>query len=237
MSDDIASTDKTEQETAAATEQPDATSPSVESTESEEKKQSPEINAAFAGVKKEARQKGFDDGLRQGVEDGYARARAELNQSPPPQQTVAQAPAVQQNTQDQAANIALDNRGRQIELEGCRNFDDFSSKIHSLRDQANREQRKGDDSLLKLMAVAISVGDHKTIYELASNEEARENILDLSPRRWEDKLKRLGGSLEKSTSGKKAEPPLKDIVVNPVTSSTKHLSDYDRRQNSLSEWN
>jgi len=206
MDDQAKAVDNTAEQ--VASEQP-ASKPENQVDSATDKKES-NIGDAFSAVKKEYRQKGFNEGRDAGLQEGYERAKQELFSAEEPdaaQVTNHPQAQIQQPQVDQTA-MRLQQRLNQIELDGCRRFEDFGEKVAPIAKKC-----EFDPELRQLCQTAALAGDEETLYML-SDDDARAKIMEKNLRLWQKELRKL--KVKPKSANPKAVEPIQEIKTPPT---------------------
>lgn len=202
-----------ENEVAQDTVTQEESAPVVETAEKPQEKVV-DYGKVIAGVKKEFRQKGYNEGFE-----------AANEQRPAPQATPVQTPVVE------SAPVAIDEKAlfdkfrhhqwlekaTQVDAAGNQAHSDYSEKLTTAGERANY-----DPSFRLLMQKAYETGNHDVIYSIMTDDKARQALLDTNPNQWVNKLHSLGKEEAKNVPKNPADP-ISEIKGTPAT-GTKNLT-------------
>lgn len=224
------------QDEAATLESPESTSvgvddspqPDGEATEtgtapaSEQK----DTGAAFAAVKKASRSKGREEGFRAGYEQAQRElsAQAQGQATDPNSQAYGQQPAGQtppqyaQGGQQMAADPQVAAFYQQQQQVGQAGLSKYKGEwVDKLQQLSHEVQFNPDLQQAVLIAQGLPNAED-IIYKLASDESAREQILEKNPKRWTQELLTLAVPEQKAPQTKVvkvANPPVEPLKAPP----------------------
>ena len=192
------------------------TEPAVETAPTEasqvqpEAKASPDFGKVIAGVKKEFRQKGYNEGL-----EAAKAAQA-------PVETAVEIPqATNSIDKNELMNELWIYNANRTDSQGQRSYKDYTDKI------AEAVERAAYDPTFKLlMQKAYETGDADIVYKMTTDAKVRQEMLDTNPSKWQSKFYNLND--ESSSNSKRPEPPIESLRGTPAT-GTKNLT-YEQKR-------
>ncbi len=191
--DNLAVTEKAKSETENNPETDSASSDNAQATK---------IGNAFAATKKTYRQKGY--------EEGYLRAKQELEASPVSTEDksveVPETPAPSSNYS--AGNVAnpeiaavISQMSLAKDLEKLRRkaqakYSDYEEKAQKFVTEAAEASKLGNHDLSQLGMELIEIGDEDILYQVMSSPDLRNEILHLNPKKWGEYLLKVKDNSE-----------------------------------------
>jgi len=187
-----------------------------------------DYDKAFAGVKKEAREKGYKQGYDEAVKKIESAMTPETSNF---SQSVEQQPFIDPNKPLTAAEFESMQYRKDADLvtsKGNSKYSDFEDKMKNLVPRLTYNPQ-----LRALVKKAVETGNEDLIYNISSDATLRGNLLDMNPSEWgsaffkkppEDEVK------------KNPAPPLDVLKVTPATGtkdSRQRRIESLRRNNSL----
>lgn len=193
-----------------------------ETQEAQESKKEADVNAAFAAVKKEFREKG-----RREAQEEFKQLLEQQNS----EQQTAPATPQQVNTQQeqpltmsQVRQMQWLDKAERINIEGKQKYSDYEKRVENIA-----EKVAYNPTLQQLMGRAYEIGGADTIYKLSTDANFRGQLLDSSPQEWDSKIFAMNSQ---PADMKQTAPPIDDVKSTPATGN-KTLTPAERRRRSF----
>lgn len=173
-----------------------------------------EVGKTIAGVKKEFREKGR--------QEGYEAAMREWQQQQAQGSTQNQSPSHQSSSSANNPPVQPQLQARQTEIRynGISKFEDWDDKLQPMLKDA---QFNPDLTQAILLAQNLPNAE-EVIYKLAANEELRDELLNKHPRLWEKELigmSKKQNSAPQTVVKKVANSPVEPVKAPPASGGSK----------------
>ncbi len=197
---------------------------------SDDWRHNPEVYNTIAAVKKEARQKAY--------EDGYEAARRDLpnqNQGQQQQSTYNTPSHSAPNQQIPSEFRAVEQKAVDVGFSGAAKFDDWDSRVGRLQNVASRNPQ-----VFQIVAAALDLPigvSEGVVYELSKNPEKLEELKKVHPAYLAGELIKLAqpsASQSKVAVKKIAPPPIEDIKTPPASGGSELTYDQMRERHKQS---